>query len=172
MNRFLRTPAEQGALIIILVSLLFGGLGVLGWQLANRTTSAESSERRLPPEPNFAPDTSVNAVPNSGKHSRMHSLIQESLRTAIDNIPSDSKIWIDGDTVVYLLPRDPHDFSGEMVAVAHHLPTGAVKNYMTPGEDPFVEYVGHHPDARKAADQMQTDPRIAAAVSILLGGDQ
>lgn len=100
-----------------------------------------------------------------------HLQVEEQLRTAIDNIPSDLKIWIDEDTVVYVLPRDPHAFSGDKIAVAHHLPTAAVKNYAASGEDSFAEDTAHHPDAKAAADRMHQDPRVANAVSDLLGSE-
>ena len=168
MSRFSGSPAHRSILVVVLVSLLLGGLALLGWQLVNDTASADPGDRRLPPAPNAAPPiSSLGAVPASDKYTRM----EERLRRAIDNIPSDRKIWIDLDTVVYLLPRDPHDFSGEVVAVAHHLPTGAARTYAAPGEDAFAEDVAHHPDARMASDQMSLDPEVSKAVTTLLGGE-
>ena len=47
----------------------------------------------------------------------------------MEEFPQGMKTWIDQDTIVYLLVRDPHDREGELVAVGLDLPTGAVKNY-------------------------------------------
>ena len=105
-----------------------------------------------------------------GEPSSLDAMLEGRLQAAIDNIPHNKKIWIDDETVVYLLPADPHDFNGAQVAVAHHLPSKAAITYDAPGADPYSEDVGDHPDARTAADRMTQNPKVADAVAALLGG--
>ena len=57
---------------------------------------------------------------------------EQRLREVMEEFPQGMKTWIDQDTIVYLLIRDPHDREGELVAVGLDLPTGAVKNYERP----------------------------------------
>ena len=102
--------------------------------------------------------------------SSLDAMLEGRLQAAIDNIPDDKKIWIDDDTVVYLLPADPHDFNGAQVAVAHHLPSKTAITYDAPGADAYAEDLGDHPDARAVADRMAQNPQVADAVATLLGG--
>ena len=47
----------------------------------------------------------------------------------MEEFPERMKIWIDEDTIVYLLILDPHDREGEVIAVTQDMSTWTVKNY-------------------------------------------
>lgn len=82
----------------------------------------------------------------------------------IDNIPIDRKVWIDQDTVVYLLRRYPHqDWAKGANAVAHHMPTAAAIVYDESGFELGRDTI-LHPDAPAIAERMSKDPRVLAAV--------
>ena len=134
------------------------------------TYSSETAQPddTVPNADSSPPGPTPNVVP--GGPSSLGVILEGRLQAAIDNIPYDEKIWIDDDTVVYLLPADPHDFNGAQVAVAHHLPSKAAITYDAPGAAAYAEDVEDHPDARAAVDRMAQDPQVADAVAILLGG--
>ena len=152
---------------------LYYRTGCVGQRFVFTAGRAEDSH---PPEPPphtpTSPPRTPTPTPNVvlGEPSPLDEMLEGRLQAAIDNIPDDKKIWIDDDTVVYLLPADPHDFNGAQVAVAHHLPSKAAINYDAPGVAAYAEDVGEHPDARAAADRMAQDPKVANAVATLLRG--
>ena len=80
--------------------------------------------------------------------------------------------WIDHDTVVYVLPTDPHDLGGPKVAVAQHLPTGAALNYDLDGVRGLIVKVAKgveiHPDAPAEAARMDGNPDVRSAAYRLL----
>ena len=85
------------------------------------------------------------------------------------------KTWIDQDTIVYLLIRDPHDREGELIAVGLDLLTEAVKNYELAkdgnGQASIALYSERTPDSpegRAASLRLEQDPSVAAAALHLL----
>ncbi len=136
----------------------------------------------ITPTPSFKPtDPEASRRPSSDKYSEE----EQQLRAVMGNFPSDEIVWIDGDTVVYTLARDPHayyhnppDFSKGFIAVAQHLPTGATKAYALSSEaasdtgvrrvEAIDEYAGDHPEGKEVLDRMQRDPKVIGAVTKLL----
>ena len=134
------------------------------------------------PTPSFKPtDPETSRRPSSDEYSEE----EQQLRAVMGNFPSDEIVWIDGDTVVYILARDPHayyhnppDFSKGFIANAQHLPTGATKAYALSSEaasdtgvrrvEAIDEYAGDHPEGRGVLDRMQRDPRVIRTVTRLL----
>ena len=100
---------------------------------------------------------------------------EQRLREVMEEFPQGLKTWIDQDTIVYLLIRDPHDREGELVAVGLDLPTGAVKNYELAIDDNgqagialYSERTPDSPEGRAASLRLEQDPRIAEAALHLL----
>ena len=96
-------------------------------------------------------------------------------REIMAEFPERMKTWIDEDTIVYLLIRDPHDREGELIAVAQDMPTGTVKNYElavdSDGQPGIVLYSEKTPDSsegRAASLRLEQDARIAEAALHLL----
>ena len=92
------------------------------------------------------------------------------LREVMEEFPERMKIWIDEDTIVYLLNRHPHGSEGDLVAVALYLPTRTVKNYElaidSNGEASIAVYSERTPDSpegRAASLRLEEDPRVADA---------
>ena len=97
------------------------------------------------------------------------------LREVMEEFPERMKIWIDQDTIVYLLNRHPHGSEGDLVAVALYLPTKTVKNYELAidgnGEASIALYSERTPDSaegRAASLRLEEDPRVADAALHLL----
>ena len=97
------------------------------------------------------------------------------LREVMEEFPERMKIWIDQDTIVYLLNRHPHGSEGDLVAVALYLPTTTVKNYELAidgnGEASIALYSERTPDSpegRAASLRLEEDPRVADAALHLL----
>ena len=97
------------------------------------------------------------------------------LREVMEEFPERMKIWIDQDTIVYLLNRHPHGSEGDLVAVALYLPTRTVKNYELAidgnGEASIALYSERTPDSaegRAASLRLEEDPRVADAALHLL----
>ena len=93
----------------------------------------------------------------------------------MEEFPERMKIWIDQDTIVYLLNRHPHGSEGDLVAVALYLPTRTVKNYELAidgnGEASIALYSERTPDSaegRAASLRLEEDPRVADAALHLL----
>ena len=93
----------------------------------------------------------------------------------MEEFPERMKIWIDKDTIVYLLIRDPHDREGELIAVAQDIPTGAAKNYEVKTDSDglariklFEEEAPDSPQGEAAALRLEQDPRVADAALVLL----
>ena len=95
---------------------------------------------------------------------------EQRLREVMEEFPQGMKTWIDQDTIVYLLVRDPHDREGDLVAVALYLPTRTVKTYElaidSNGEASIALYSERTPDSpegRAASLRLEEDPRVADA---------
>lgn len=100
---------------------------------------------------------------------------EQRLREILEEFPERMKIWIDQDTIVYLLPRDPHDLEGELGAVVQDLPTRTVKNYelVTDSDGQasiglYAERTPNSPEGRAAALRLEQDPRVTEAALKLL----
>ena len=100
---------------------------------------------------------------------------EQRLREVMEEFPQGMKTWIDQDTIVYLLIRDPHDREGELVAVGLDLPTGAVKNYELAIDDNgqagialYSERTPDSPEGRAASLRLEQDPRVTEAALKLL----
>ena len=105
-------PAKRAVLTGAAAILLLGALVLLGWQLATPPVGATSDSGGPTPFPDMLSDD-----PHA-----LDRMFEEGVRNSIARIPADKKTWLDPDTVVYLLPADPHDLDGAEVAVAHHIP--------------------------------------------------
>ena len=96
-------------------------------------------------------------------------------REIMAEFPERMKTWIDENTIVYLLIRDPHDREGELIAVAQDMPTGTVKNYElevdSDGQPGIGLYSGKTrggSQGEAAAQRLEQDPRVADAALKLL----
>ncbi len=156
----LGNPGQRAILTGMATILLLGALALLGWQLATPPVGATDD----PDEPTPIPNVVL------GQPSALEQMYEGALKRAIDRIPADKKVWIDSDTVVYLLAADPHDLDGAQIAVAQHLPSKVSLNYAAPGAAAFAENLADHPDGRAQADRMDDDTEVAKGVSTLLGG--
>ncbi len=93
----------------------------------------------------------------------------------MEEFPEGMKTWIDQDTIVYLLIRDPHDREGELIAVAQDIPTGAAKNYEVKTDSDgqarislYAEEAPDSPEGEAAALRLEQDPRVETAALQLL----
>ena len=96
-------------------------------------------------------------------------------REVMENSPERMRTWIDKDTIVYLVLRDAHDLEGELVAVAHDMPTGASRSYeLGTGSDGqasiglYAKRTPDSPEGRAAALRLEQDPRVTEAALKLL----
>lgn len=152
----IRTADRRVTLIALIV--LFVSLFVFVW--ANISPSLAQRLWTSTPIPNATPGVFLNMALGQ----------EEDHRQAIANIPDAWKIWIDKDTVAYLLPRDPHgDLSKGWMIVVAHLPTGTVLNYDPAGNEIARRegFYGDQAHAVNVLDQLTKDPQVKAAISEL-----